>query len=157
MGVSARPGAQKHKAMGKAMSAKGQQALKEAKERAARGDHAGAAQIYRKVGEHMEKDGQAGLAARAYLRAARSLHNAGNDAGRDKALGMAVEQAKATGNKKAVMTHFRDLVRRIRSKGNDELADHIQGVIQEGLGRQKLGRQNAEGRPRSGGGRRRRG
>jgi len=72
MGVSARPGAQKHKAM----SAKGQQAPKEAKRRSASGDHAGAAQIYRKVEEHMKKEGQAGLAARAYLRVARAVAKA---------------------------------------------------------------------------------
>ena len=102
----------------------------------------------------MAKEGSAPLAARAYLRAARSLHRAGNAGARDEALGLAIEQAKSTGNKKAVLTHFRDLVRRVRSSGDDELADHLQGVIQEGLGKTKLGRKNGEGAPRAGGGRR---
>ena len=43
MGAKARPGAQKHKSMGKALSPKGQQVLKQAKERSKAGDHAGAA------------------------------------------------------------------------------------------------------------------
>ncbi len=154
MAAPARPGAQSHKAMGKGLSPKGQEVLKQAKQLADGGDHAGAAKLFRQLGEHMAQEGNAQLAARAYLRAARSLHHTGNADARDKALAMAVEQAKATGNKQAVMTHFRDLVRRVRAKGDTELADHLQSVIMEGLGKSTLGRTNGEGKPRTGGGRR---
>jgi hypothetical protein len=154
MAAPARPGAQKHKAMGKALSPKGQDVLKQAKQKATDGDHAGAAQLFRKLGEHMASEGNAQLSARAYLRAARSLHLAGKEGARDQALGLAIEQAKATGDKKKVMSHFRDLVRRVRSNGNAELADHLQAEIMKGLGKSNLGRTNAEGQPRTGGGRR---
>jgi len=154
MGKPSRPGAGKHKSMGKALSPKGQEVLKRATQKAGDGDHAGAAQLFRQLGEHMAKEGNAQLSARAYLRAARSLHHAGKESARDQALGLAIEQAKATGDKKKVVSHFRDLVRRIRSKGNDELADHLQGEIMKGLGKSNMGRTNAEGKPRSGGGRR---
>jgi len=155
LGMRTRPGAERHKSMAKALSPKGQKIVKKAAQLAKAGDHAGAAKLYRQLGDHMAEAGNPVLAARAYMRAARSLHNAGNEAGRDKALGLAIEQAKATGNKKVVLTHFRDLVRRVRANGNDELADHLTSVIQQGLGVSKLGRKNGQGKPRTGGGSRR--
>ena len=154
--IPARPGAEQHKALGKSLGPKAQAALKQAQQLGKAGDHSGAAKIYRELGEHLSTDGKPGLAARAYLRAARSLHHAGNDEGRGKAIQMAVEQAKASPNKKAVVTHFRDLVRRLRQGGNEELADSVQSQIMEGMDRTKLGRKGSEGQPRVGGGRRRR-
>jgi hypothetical protein len=95
------------------------------------------------------------MSARAYLRAARSLHKAGNEGARDKAVDLAIAQAKLSTNKAKVLTHFRDLVRRLRQGGNNDVADAIQSKIMEGMERKALGRTTAEGRDRRGGGRRR--
>jgi len=139
-GKPSRPGVAKQKSLSKALGPKAQQAARKAAQMTKAGEHEGAARIYRKIGDHLKDEGSPALASRAYLRCARSLHNAGRKEGAHKAFDAALEQASQCKQRKAALVHFQDLVRRLRRNGNDEAADKMTARIKEAMGRQNLGR-----------------
>jgi len=135
-----RPGAKGKKSLAKVLGPKAQKAAKKAAKLSKGGDHAGAARIYRTIGDKLVEENKPVIASRAYLRCARSLHNAGRKEGASKAFDAALEQATASPRRKEAMVHFRDLVRRLRRNGNDEAAERMASRIKEAMGRKRLGR-----------------
>ena len=136
----ARPGAEAAKSLAKALGPDGQKLLKAGIAKAANKDHAGAAATFRQLSGELDGAGKSGLAARAMLRAARTLYIGGDEDDAMRAVEAAAALAKKTGNGKAIRGHFQRLVQRVRRAKGAETADRVEAAIREGLGVSRLGR-----------------